>query len=90
MPWGLFFVIDTELCEMDLHRDIYEERPRMLDSGNNHDFDETDVLNDQTSWIIMKQLADGLDFIHTHGTVHRDMALSNSMPFASLQHGETD
>jgi len=78
LPNSPCYFIDMELCEMDLNQYIYQtQADRDLYFKNSLPV-RTDV-ND--IWKIMRDISDGLAFIHKHMEVHRDIKPTNSMSF---------
>lgn len=81
------YIIDMELCDLDLHEYIYGERPdwisswgESLESGINLSFLRRNApLLDKlrNTFIIMAQIAKGVESIHQHSIVHRDIKPRN-------------
>jgi serine/threonine protein kinase len=67
LPLSPFYYIDMELCDQNLETYIYNRRDPQL-SG-----EELEI------WDIMRQIANGVKFIHNHGEIHRDLKPSNGM-----------
>jgi serine/threonine protein kinase len=74
-----YHYIDMELCDFDLkeyidNRHQFESQSRVLgafmDQGEKHSVDV---------WNIMRQIANGVAFIHSHREVHRDLKPRNGM-----------
>jgi serine/threonine protein kinase len=87
-----FHFIDMELCDLDLHDYIHEPGSRSLVDGTN----DVNATNDckfvtadaallskaQNIWSIATDIANGLDAIHSHTLVHRDLKPRNSKCFS--------
>lgn len=80
------YFIDMELCDMNLDNFIYQD----LDWNGHNCSLHPEYLFDQHPPIwwrttecidVMFQLANGLEFIHSHGHVHRDLKPHNSKTF---------
>ena len=59
-----FYFIDMELCDMNLEEYIYQD--------NSSTMPATDI------WRIMKDITDGVAFVHGNNEVHRDLKPTNS------------
>lgn len=69
-----------ELCDLSLELYIYRtDIPSPSESIPY--FDKDAPLDTKTSriWNIMKQIADGLKYIHSHDLVHRDVKPANGI-----------
>jgi serine/threonine protein kinase len=77
------YYIDMELCNINLHEYIHGNRPNHLayDAHGNVPFIEKEngwsTLKLSNIWLIICQLANGLDFIHSKGYTHRDLKPRN-------------
>ena len=78
LKWGPlagspYYLLDMELCDMNLERYI----------GSLPHFVKTAPSSVKSSqiWNIMRQIANGRVFIHSHGEVHRDLKPRNGMCF---------
>jgi serine/threonine protein kinase len=77
-----YYYIDMELCEYDLKACMDPKLrppsptqfPNRLPSSSEQWFTMTEV------WTIMKNIANGLAFLHGHQEVHRDIKPRNSKP----------
>lgn len=67
--------IDMELCAFNLKD--YNKSNWMYDVAHGH---SPDFIAART-WRIMRQIANGLVFIHSHGEVHRDIKPQNGRVF---------
>lgn len=63
-----YYFFDMELCEMNLEQYISGE---LNTSSVPETYDATEILN------IITQVTSGLDFIHNHAEVHRDLKPRN-------------
>ena len=79
-----FHYIDMELCNINLHDYIHNNRHVVADMPSFRRNSEAYVTNDASPvtkilnmWTIMQQIAAGLEFIHVHRQVHRDMKPRN-------------
>lgn len=80
---GQYYFFDMELCEMNLE-DYMQEHiasklgPKYLDP----------IVNDELSclslWGIVRQITSGLEFIHKHRELHRDMKPQNGIFVLSI------
>jgi serine/threonine protein kinase len=76
-----FYLIDMELCDMNLHHYIHGERLSTGLSPENAAFvNKSAPASDKTFnvWVIMSQIAHGVEFIHSRKHVHRDLKPQNS------------
>jgi serine/threonine protein kinase len=69
-----------ELCDINLHDYIYRKTP--FDLSKSIPFfvrDASPPLKAQQIWNIMREIVSGVEYIHGHGEVHRDLKPDNSM-----------
>ena len=71
-----YYFIDMELCAMTLADYIYREAPTGEPTPR-FIRDATSTVKATQIWNIMKQIASGTAFIHSHGEVHRDLKPTN-------------
>ena len=76
--------IDMELCDMNLHDYIHSERPSSLLKHGNPVFipngpDPHSFMSNV--WIVIFHITEGLEFIHRHGQIHRDIKPKNGTYF---------
>jgi serine/threonine protein kinase len=73
LPDSPFYFIDMELCEKNLNQYItnYHSQPISSRSENFH--------HNAEIWRIMRDVTNGLTFIHSHSEVHRDLKPQNSI-----------
>jgi len=85
-----FYGIDMELCglnlELFIHRKTY---PTPSESVPFYFKDGQPPLREQQVWNVMKQLADGVKYIHSLKVVHRDLKPANSKFRLGLATDET-
>ena len=80
LPSSPYYFIDMELCGLSLKEYIHTEAK--ADNSQSVPFFVRDAGVDVTVsqiWNIMKQIADGIEYIHTQGHAHRDIKPANSM-----------
>lgn len=65
-----YYFIDMELCDMNLDQYIHREQSHGVDLSR---------LNVIEIWVIMRDISNGVAFIHYHLEVHRDIKPTNSM-----------
>lgn len=71
LPNSPYYYIDMELCDFDLHEYIsFSKIGASLVEAKRSPYD---ILN------TAKQIASGIEFIHQHGKVHRDLKPNNSI-----------
>jgi serine/threonine protein kinase len=75
LRWCLLF-FDMELCSGTLQDHIKGRFVQWMDYK-----DPNIPIKEKLSemWSIMSQLASGVDFLHSHGVVHRDLKPTNSI-----------
>jgi len=77
LPESPYYFIDMELCNMDLSQYIYEvrsDRDLRFENSLPVRVDVDDI------WRIMRDITDGVAFIHSHMEIHRDIKPKNSTP----------
>lgn len=70
-----YYFIDMELCDMSLDQYIYEvqlDRDLHFQNSLPVRLDVSDI------WKIMRDISDGVAFIHNHMEIHRDIKPTNS------------
>src|SRR5277367_2189456 len=73
----IFYFIDMELCELNLHDYIHGRTPPNL-SESLPPFSRGDGSKASLQiWTIMSQIADGVEYIHRQNQVHRDVKPAN-------------
>ena len=76
-----YYFIDMELCSMDLNQYIYQFRS----DGDLRFQNSLPVRVDVNDiWKIMRDISDGVAFIHNHTEIHRDIKPTNSTLLPSL------
>jgi serine/threonine protein kinase len=80
LPDSPYYFIDMELCEKGLDQYITDYHSQHISTG-------TPSQNSQGAmseiWRIMRDVTDGLTFIHSHSEIHRDLKPQNSIfPFS--------
>lgn len=91
MPITVHF-IDMQLCDLDLHDYIHQpESRRYVDRINSSSAtngckfvtEDADLLSKaQNIWAIVLDIASGLEAVHSHNLVHRDLKPQNSKSFS--------
>jgi serine/threonine protein kinase len=80
IPNAPYYFFDMELCDLNLHDYIYRNtRPNPSESIPFFIKDAPASLKAQQIWNIMKQIASGVKYVHSHGAVHRDLKPANSI-----------
>jgi serine/threonine protein kinase len=75
-----YYFIDMELCDMNLENYIYSNSPKQESLPHFVKTAPSSVKASQI-WNIMRQIASGVAFIHSHDEVHRDLKPRNSIFF---------
>jgi serine/threonine protein kinase len=83
LPNNSFYYIDMELCDSNLHDYVYQGRSInwMTPESNEPTFvDRNAPLPDKmlNVWTIMRHVCQGVEYIHRHNQVHRDLKPQNS------------
>lgn len=76
-PDSSYVYIDMELCDLNLSDYIQANRKLAPVHDYPLDFIETQI------WDIMRQIANGVVFIHNNEEVHRDLKPSNGVSLAT-------
>jgi serine/threonine protein kinase len=70
----IFYYIDMELCDLNLHEYIHAENPSellpYLSRGEG-------VRSSLQIWTVMSQVSSGVEYIHRQNQVHRDIKPAN-------------
>ena len=79
-PNSSYYFIDMELCLMNLADYISGPRPLLESPGGGAFASKTAEMSERMRniWVIMLHIARGIDFIHQHQQVHRDLKPHNS------------
>ena len=74
-----YYYIDMELCAFDLKEYIDSKGSNPSARVTNHirSKDQRSWLDSEEIWSIMRQIANGVEFIHGHREVHRDLKPRN-------------
>lgn len=80
-----YFYIDMDLCDSNLHDYIYGARivqhmGEHLDNEPNPVYAPNDctlLIKLRNVWTILTHICDGLNYIHKHGQIHRDLKPRN-------------
>ena len=73
-----YYFIDMELCDLNLETFIYSEYISGFQKIFNPDSEPSKEVRVRNMWPIMLDIVHGLQFIHRHGQVHRDIKPRNS------------
>jgi serine/threonine protein kinase len=85
IPKAPCYFFDMELCDLSLYDYIYRKTPpNPSESLPFFVKDAAASLKAQQIWIIMKQIACGVKYVHSHGAVHRDLKPANSISLKSV------
>jgi serine/threonine protein kinase len=87
LPNSPFYFIDMELCSLNLHEYIYGNPGSSLLQVAGLMKSAPSSRKVTEIWYIMRQIASGLAFIHSHREVHRDLKPQNSK---SVSHHDSD
>jgi|SRR5271155_3175323 len=68
----IFYFIDMELCDLNLHDYIHGQNPSELLPHFSRGEGVKSVL-----WTVMSQIASGVEYIHRQNQVHRDIKPAN-------------
>jgi serine/threonine protein kinase len=80
----IFYFIDMELCDLNLHDYIHGSTPPNL-SGSVPYFSRGDRVESSLQiWIVMSQIASGVEYIHRQHQVHRDIKPANGDTLACV------
>jgi hypothetical protein len=75
-----FFFIDMELCDLTLHTYIHRPKPPSPSESILYFVKNAPApFKAQQIWNIMRQIADGLKYMHILNMVHRDLKPANGM-----------
>ena len=75
LPGSPYYYIDMELCDLTLTDYIYKDSPDVIPRFIRN---VSSSLKEMQIWNVMKQIVSGVEFIHRHNEVHRDLKSSNS------------
>jgi serine/threonine protein kinase len=67
-----YYFINMELCDMTL-KDFISSKPPMITQSDS----EISDFGEWNTWSIMTQITSGLEYIHRHAKVHRDLKTAN-------------
>lgn len=73
-----YYYIDMELCDLSLTQYLSDDLRDLISDHKRVPFEIGHV------WGIMKDATCGLEFIHSHNEVHRDLKPGNGMPLRIL------
>src|SRR5271170_4392011 len=73
-----YYFLDMELCDLNLETFIYSESFPGFEKEFGYDSRSSKETRYQTMWPIMLDIVHGLQFIHHHDQVHRDLKPRNS------------
>jgi len=75
----IFYFIDMELCDLNLHDYIHGQRPLTQSQSGSvpHLIDAEGVKSILQIWTVMGQIASGVEYIHRQNQVHRDIKPAN-------------
>jgi serine/threonine protein kinase len=80
LPGSLYYFIDMEVCDLTLK--AYIQRATLPRPSDSLPYFVRDAGVDVTVlqvWNIMRQIASGIEYIHSQDHVHRDIKPANSM-----------
>lgn len=72
-----YYFIDMELCDYNLETYIYSDRLPWLNEIYPSDPQSVNDIGLYNMWGIVEQIVLGLEFIHSHRLVHRDLKPRN-------------
>jgi len=78
LPKAPYYFIDMEFCEITLEQYIYRSEP--LGPNENIPFfvkDAPPPMKAQQIWNVMKQITNGVAYLHSIGMAHRDLKPAN-------------
>jgi serine/threonine protein kinase len=79
LPDSRYYFIDMELCDLSLHDFIHRRAPPKSSESIPHFVrDAGPTLMVQQIWNIMREIANGVEYIHGQDQVHRDIKPANS------------
>jgi serine/threonine protein kinase len=80
IPNTPYYLFDMELCDLNLHDYIHRKAPpKPSESIPFFHKDAPALLKAKQIWNVMKQIACGVQFIHSQGVVHRDLKPANGI-----------
>jgi len=75
-PYFLYF-IDMELCDLNLHDYIHRKPTAELSKSMPRIIRGMGSASALQIWVVMSQIAAGVEYIHRKGHVHRDIKPAN-------------
>ena len=82
LPDQSFYCVDFELCEATLNNYIYDYYNSMRTVFPSDDLSAFDLPDESwkafNNWSIIKQISNGLQFLHHCGQIHQNLKISNS------------
>jgi serine/threonine protein kinase len=86
LPHSHYYFVDMELCALTLENYIYGTSTGQVRGSLTPELSLPRFIQDAPAsikslqiWNIMRQIASGVKFIHSHGEVHRDLKPSNGI-----------
>ena len=80
LPNSSYYFIDMELCDLNL--DVYIHRTDTPNASESIPYFIKNASPDLKAlqiWHILRQIADEIQYIHSHGLVHRDIKPANGI-----------
>jgi len=79
-----YYFIDTEFCDLNLHDYIHREPSPELSKSIPYFIRGAGSPSSLQIWVVMSQIAAGVEYIHQKGHVHRDIKPENGLALYSM------